>query len=171
MPLSFPLQLERQASSSSGSIFLPEPESGELSLRLSRFPVSGKEIIVDIYQRGSRFHLQITRFESSLRKRIQNQDSISPKVQKVRIDCGSCEKALPLLREIIARPPTYIENGLMDDPDGDHYFLFYTNSFECIARGTTNPYSRKSAEAWQRIINRSYGSDHVLSLHEVGMNQ
>ena len=134
MPLSFPLQLERQASSSSGSIFLPEPGSGELSLRLSRFPVSGKEIIVDIYQRGSRFHLQITRFESSLRKRIQNQDSFSQKDQKVRIDCGSCEKALPLLREIIARPPTYIENGLMDDPDGDHYFLFYTDSFECSER-------------------------------------
>ena len=145
MPLSFPLQLERQASSSSGSIFLQNRVLVNCHYDYQDFRFQ-EEIIVDIYQRGSRFHWQITRFESSLRKRIHNQDSFSQKDQKVRIDCGSCEKALPLLREIIARPPTYIENGLMDDPDGDHYFLFYTDSFECIARGTTNPYSRKSAE-------------------------
>ena len=163
MDLSFPLKLERQASSLAASLFLPVPNSGNLSFRIARFPSEGTEVITDIYKHGSRFHVQVTRFLVSLRDRIANGHTGKHTGLDVatEISCSTCERDNPLVAELRNRPPFDLRNDLSGSESENHYFIFFTDSKNCVAKAVSQPYAKPWTEDWQRLINRSYGAEHL----------
>ena len=66
-----------------------------------------------------------------------------------------------MAREIERGTPGDCFYDLSDDPDADHYLIFHTDTKECFFAGITAPYERPEAEAWQRLINRSYAAELV----------
>ncbi len=164
MDLSFPLALERQASSLAANLFLPDPNSGNFSFRIARFPSEGLEVVTDVFQVGARFHLQVTRFLESLRLRLSETKAINSAFDlpiSIEISCSTCDRNNPLLSELLKRPPFDFQNDISDSPSEDHFFIFYTDSRNCVAKAISEPHSKSWAEDWQRLINRSYGTEHI----------
>ena len=164
MDLSFPLALERQASSLAASLFLPDPNSGNFSFRIARFPSEGLEVLTDVYKVGARFHIQVTHFLESLRPRlseIEPTNSLFELPISIEISCSACDHNNPLVSELIKRPPFEFQNDLSDSQSENHFFIFYTDSHNYIAKAISEPHSKSWAEDWQRLINRSYGTEHL----------
>ena len=64
------------------------------------------------------------------------------------------------IREISTSQIFDISSRLSDGERDDHFFLFYTDSNNCIAAGISNPYQNQN-ELWIRLINRSFGTELV----------
>ena len=158
--LSFPQRLERQASSVIANLDLPAPNSGNFLLRLARFPDRGTETIVDIIQQKHRILLKVTRILVNLRE-LLIKGNIEKKVP-VEISFSHIDQNEPLVQELKRDTHYQLINDLVDSKKGSHFFLFYTDSMECIAKGISNPHEKDWAEAWQRLINRSYGTEHIV---------
>ncbi len=159
--LSFSSLIEKVSSRQSAPLYLPEPNSGNFSLRLSRFPRTGPETIIDIYKKGKRVFISVTRFLDSLRSIIRRFDEQTGSFDfTIPIEISTSETTCNelLLKEVFQNKTFELENGISKSQDDDHYFLFFTDSINCIATGMSNPYERKH-EFWIRIINRSYGSE------------
>ena len=161
MSPTFPFYLEEKASELSASLFMPHPYSGKISFRLSRFHENSCETIIDIYQSGTRLMIQVTRFLTSLRKVLGNLNFQDKLLVKREISYANLDCTDPMVREMSFNSFSSLPNQLEDTNKGDHFFLFFTDSKDCIVRSTTNPYQKSDTEGWQRIINRSFGTEHV----------
>ena len=141
---------------------LPKPESGQFCFRLSRFPLDGTETIVDVYSNGHRFFVTVTRFLLSLRAFLINSktEDVSFANFPIEISTSECQRLNPLIREISTSQIFDISSRLSDGIRDDHFFLFYTDSNNCIAAGMSNPYQNQN-ELWIRLINRSFGTELV----------
>ena len=139
---------------------LPVVNSGNFSFRLSSFPVEGAETILDIHSIGSRVFITVTRFLTSLRFNILDKGSdknTNSKKNPIEISIAECSMGEPILRELLSDDIFDLEDDLSKQVNDNHYFLFFTDSRNCIAAGVSNPHSSKK-EKWIRLINRSYAS-------------
>ena len=158
--LSFAQEIERQASSISSALVLPDPGSSNFSFRLSRFPVEGTETIVDIHSAGKRLFISVTRFLKSLRHGLYtSKNKLSCKLNiPVEISIAELDRSEPILREIINDHIFDLTSNLSSNIDESYFFIFFTDSCNCISAGISNPYE-KLDEQWIRILNRSYGAE------------
>ena len=160
----YPFSLERQASRFAASLPLPEPNTNSWLFRLVRLPAKGRETLVDVEKRGSRFFVTVSRFLIPLRKlweshgkpRILPQGMIS-----VEISISTLPVNDPLNREIVSYTPLDCLDAPTNDPADDHYFCFFTDTRECNIAAISNPYENREAESWHRLINRSYAAELV----------
>ena len=159
--LSYPKSLEKYASQFAAFADLPEPNSNKCFFRLVRLPCQGIETFVDISEMNNRLFLRISRILSSARSKFTNSNYCSKRLS-VEISSGYIKNSL--IQDSFFRnlKENRLKSDLEDDSMADHYFAFFTDSYECYASGITNPHSKKWAELWQFIINRSYGLDHVV---------
>lgn len=157
---SFAQEIERQASSISSTLVLPDPGSSNFSFRLSRFPIDGTETIVDIHSTGKRLFISVTRFLKSLRQELcTSKNEISSKLDiPVEISIAELDRSEPILREIINDHIFDLSSDLSANIDEAHFFIFFTDSHNCISSGISSPYE-KHDEQWIRILNRSYGAE------------
>ncbi len=159
--LSFSHEIERQASSLSSALVLPEPNSKNFSFRLSRFPIDGTETIVDIHSSGERIFISVTRFLKSIRRHILETKTgeLDCDIKLgVEISISECNYNEPILREILNSNIFDLTSDLSESIDDNHFFIFFTDSHNCISSGISNPYE-KQEEHWIRILNRSYGAE------------
>ena len=157
---SFAQGIERQASSICSSLVLPDPSSTNFSFRLSRFPTEGTETVVDIHSSGKRLFISVTRFLKSLRKELlYSKNNLSCKLNiPVEISITELDQSEPILREIINDHIFDLSSDLSSNINEGHFFIFFTDSYNCISSGISNPYE-KHDEQWIRILNRSYGAE------------
>ena len=157
---SFAQEIERQASSICSSLVLPNPGATNFSFRLSRFPTEGTETVVDIHSSGKRLFISVSRFLKSLRKELHfSKNNLSCKlIIPVEISITELDRSEPILREIINDHIFDLSSDLSSNIDEDHFFIFFTDSHNCISSGISNPYE-KHDEQWIRILNRSYGAE------------
>ena len=130
-------------------------------MRLSRFPYEGTETILDIHTVGTRFFVTVTRFLNSLRERIttftdeNGQDSNFPSVD---ISISEISETDPIIREILSNQIFDLKSDLNQEIKDNHFFLFFTDSQNCVSAAISNPF-QKLNEQWVRLINRSYGTE------------
>ena len=161
---SYPYALERQASFLGAALPFPEPNSGGWLFRLSRFPVKGRETVIDIEKRGDRFFVTVSRFLQPLRQTWESLGRPADPVREivsVEISASTLESSDALIREIEKGTPLACIDEPLDKPFCDHYFLFFTDTLECSIAAVTDPYDKREAESWHRLINRSYGAELV----------
>lgn len=159
---SYPYALERQASGLGAALSLPEPDSGGWLLRLVRLPRSAPEVIVDLEKRGGRLFVSVSRFLRPLRqtweRRGRPTDLVTGLVPvEISVSTLPAENAMAL--EVERGAPLDCMNDPQNDPEQDHYLLFYTDTKDCKIAAVSNPYESRDAEAWHRLINRSYGAE------------
>ena len=157
----YPYKIEKLAASISAPIIMPEPDSGNLSMRFAKFPLGGSEAIIDIYTCGKRVFITVTRFLASLRVFL-DKSVINPTLKiKIPIEISTLEtnKQEPLFNEVFFRNRELAGN-LSESENDDHYFLFKTDSINCFVYGISNPCIKKD-ESWIRLINRSFGTELV----------
>jgi hypothetical protein len=104
----------------------------------------------------------VTRFLLSLRAFLINSktEDVSFANFPIEISTSECQRLNPLIREISTSQIFDISSRLSDGIRDDHFFLFYTDSNNCIAAGMSNPYQNQN-ELWIRLINRSFGTELV----------
>ena len=140
---------------------LPEVNSNNFFFRLSRFPVEGVETILDIHSSGDRIFISVTRFRKSIRKHYINSKNseivVNPKID-VEISISEFNRNEPILKDITNNNIFNLLSDLSTDINDNHYFIFFTDSHNCISSGISNPYEKHN-EQWIRILNRSYGSE------------
>ena len=159
---SYPYALERQASGLGAALPLPEPDSGGWLLRLVRLPQSAPEVIVDVEKRGGRHFVTVSRFLRPLRRTWESLGRPRAPMTglvPVEISISNLPARNAMALEIERGTPLECPNDPQDEPDRDHYLLFYTDTKECRIAAAANPYESKEAEAWHRLINRSYGAE------------
>lgn len=105
--------------------------------------------------------LRVSRVLSPLRQKIMDPNlAIIPKVE---ISTGYISKDEYLLSEFKRLKSENLCNDLQDSPSSSHFFLFFTNSVDCVAAGISDPHDKSWAELWQRVINRTYGIEHRVA--------
>ncbi len=159
---SYPYALERQASGLGAALPLPEPGSGGWLLRLVRLPQSAPEVIVDLEKRGGRRFVTVTRFLRPLRRTWENlgrPTDLMTGLVPVEISISTLPAGNAMALETERGTPLDCLNDPRNDHARDHYLLFYTDTKECRIAAMSNPYETREAEAWQRLINRSYGAE------------
>lgn len=77
---------------------------------------------------------------------------------ETEISIAECQNTEPILREFNTENIFNLESDLHNNFKDNHFFLFFTDSQNCIASGISNP-NEKKHETWIRIINRSYGTE------------
>ena len=75
----------------------------------------------------------------------------------IEISISECPSNEPILNEIFNTSIFDLASGLSPSKDTDHFFIFFTDSHNCISSGISDPFG-KNDEQWIRILNRSYGS-------------
>jgi hypothetical protein len=159
----FQKQLEQQAASLSASLVLPEPQSGRIFLRLTRLPIDGPETIIDVKSFGKRYFITVTRFIEPLRISYQsflNKNLSGEFCVPVEISTSECSLNEPLVKECKSSYIYDLKSNFISEDNTDFYYLFCTDSFNCVTSFTTYPHNQTD-ELWQRIINRSYGAELV----------
>jgi hypothetical protein len=77
---------------------------------------------------------------------------------ETEISIGECQNTEPILREFNSNSIFKLKSDLDNSVKDDHFFLFFTDSQNCIASGISNP-NEKKHETWIRVINRSFGTE------------
>jgi hypothetical protein len=130
-----------------------------------RLPKDGVETVVDLYSKGSRVFLKVSRILHPLRKLVEFlQEDCTPSHENripVELSSGVCEIEEPLVREIRRGTPFELSSNLSGGCADSHYFVFFTDSHDCIAKGITNPFDLKNCELWTRLITYSYGVEQL----------
>jgi hypothetical protein len=130
-----------------------------------RLPKEGVETVVDLYSKGSRVFLKVSRILHPLRKLVEFPEEACMSSQKTRIpvelSSGLCEMEEPLVREIRRGTPFELISNLSGGCADSHYFVFFTDSHECVAKGITNPHDVNKCELWTRLIAYSYGAEQL----------
>lgn len=155
----YPYKIEKLAASISAPVFMPEPDSGNLSMRFAKFPLGGSESIIDIYTCGKRVFITVTRFLASLRVFLDKSAMNPPLKIPIEISTSEINKQEPLFNEVFFRNQE-LSGNLSKSENDDHYFLFKTDSINCFVYGISNPCLKKD-ESWIRLINRSFGTELV----------
>ena len=162
---SYPLYLEQRVSKLSANINLPSPNSGFFFFRLIRLPKEGVETTIDLYSKGNRIFLKVSRILQPLRELDKDSDeqfaNISSLGIPVEISSGLCNVNEPIVKEILRGTPLQLKSKLQGDHDGSHYFIFFTDSRECIASGISDPHHVNKCELWTRLICYSYGVEQI----------
>jgi len=162
---SYPLYLEQRVSKLSANINLPSPNSGFFFFRLIRLPKEGVETTIDLYSKGNRIFLKVSRILQPLRElgkdSAEQYANISSLVIPVEISSGLCDVNEPIVKEILRGTPLKLKSKLQGDHDGSHYFIFFTDSRECIASGISDPHYVNKCELWTRLICYSYGVEQI----------
>ena len=162
---SYPLLLEQRVSKLSANINLPPPNSDFFFFRLIRLPKEGVETAIDLYPKGNRIFLKVSRILQPLRELDKDSDdqysNNSSLPIPVEISSGLCDVNEPIVKEILRGTPLKLNSKLQDDPDGSHYFIFFTDSRECIASAITDPHYVNKCELWTRLICYSYGVEQI----------
>lgn len=162
---SYPLRLEQRVSKLSANLNLPEPHSGFFSFRLVRLPNQGVETVVDLYSQGSRIFLKVSRILYPLRSlpEFSKANPIGPDASVIPVEYSSalCEIDEPIVREIRRGSPFDLESDIQGAHEDSHYFVFFTDSRDCIAKGISNPHENGSRELWTRLISYSYGVEQL----------
>ena len=91
-----------------------------------------------------------------------NLRDVTPKGLQVEISSGFISRTEFLINEFNLINKNALIPELENSKSGNHYFLFYTDSFDCTVSGISNPHEKVHAELWHRIINRSYGLEHSV---------
>jgi|TARA_B100001093_G_C26823899_1_gene1013174 hypothetical protein len=157
----FQSQLESVASSLGATLFLPDPKSGKFCMRLIRLPVDGPETIIDIKSVGYRYFVTTTRFIEPLRLSMKSfmKGKFSEKLTiPVEISSSECPVNEPMIVECKNESIYGLRSSFSSIDDVDLFYFFFTDSVNCVTATTTDVY-RQSDELWQRIINRSYGTE------------
>ena len=98
----------------------------------------------------------------SLEEFSQETLTVSPASQiPVEVSYACCDIEEPLVREIRRGTPFDLNSNLSGGSLDSHYFLFFTDSHECVAKGVTNPFELKQCELWTRLITYSYGVEQL----------
>jgi hypothetical protein len=162
---SYPLYLEQRVSKLSANINLPPPNSDLFFFRLIRLPKEGVETTIDLYSKGNRVFLKVSRILQPLRELDKDSGkqhaNFSSLCMPVEISSGLCNVDEPIVREILRGTPLKLKSKLQGDHDGSHYFIFFTDSRECIAGGITDPHYVNKCELWTRLICYSYGVEQI----------
>jgi len=162
---SYPLCLEQRVSKLSANINLPPPKSNLFFFRLIRLPKEGVETAIDLYSKGNRIFLKVSRILQPLRELDKDScvvhSNFSSPCIPVEISSGLCGVDEPIVREILRGTPLKLNSKLQGDHDGSHYFVFFTDSRECIAGGITDPHYVNKCELWTRLICYSYGVEQI----------
>jgi hypothetical protein len=162
---SYPLYLEQRVSKLSANINLPPPDSDMFFFRLIRLPKEGVETAVDLYSKGNRIFLRVSRVLQPLRELDQDSNEQYANNSRfgipVEVSSGSCAVDEPIVREILRGTPLKLSSKLQGDKEGSHYFIFFTDSRECIATGITDPHYVNKCELWTRLICYSYGVEQL----------
>lgn len=156
----YPQILEKYSSTIVAEINLPRPKSGKFLFRLARFPEHGTATYIDILDYRSRVMLRVSRILTDLSN--FNLCDETPKGLQVEISSGFISKTEFLINEFNLINKNTLIPELENSKSGNHYFLFYTDSFDCTVSGISNPHEKVHAELWHRIINRSYGLEHSV---------
>jgi hypothetical protein len=130
-------------------------------MRLSRFPNEGTETILDIHTMGARVFVTVTRFLNSLRERVMtssNDNYEGSPLTTVDISISEISGSDPIIREILSNQIFDLKSDLNQEIKANHFFLFFTNSQNCVSAAISNPF-QKLNEQWVRLINRSYGTE------------
>ena len=75
----------------------------------------------------------------------------------IEISISECPCNEPILSENNNTSIFDLASSLSQKKDTDHFFIFFTDSHNCICSGISDPFG-KDDEQWIRILNRSYGS-------------
>lgn len=130
-----------------------------------RLPKEGVETVVDLYSKGSRVFLKVSRILHPLRKLVElpQETCTTPQENRIPVELSSglCEMEEPLVREIRRGSPFELTSNLYGGCEDSHYFVFFTDSHECIAKGITNPHDLERCELWTRLITYSYGVEQL----------
>lgn len=133
--------------------------------RLIRLPKEGVETAVDLYSKGNRIFLKVSRVLQPLRELDLNSNEQYPNDSRlnipVEISTGSCDIDEPIVREIYRGTPLRLSTKLKGSNEGSHYFIFFTDSRECTATGITDPHYVNKCELWTRLICYSYGVEQL----------
>ena len=157
----FQSQLESVASSLGATLCLPDPKSGKFCMRLIRLPVDGPETIIDIKSVGYRYFVTTTRFIEPLRlstKGFMNGKFSEKLTIPVEISSSECSGNEPMIVECKNESIYGLRSSFSSIDDVDLFYFFFTDSFNCVTATTTHLH-RQTDELWQRIINRSYGTE------------
>jgi hypothetical protein len=130
-------------------------------MRLSRFPNEGTETILDIQTVGARVFVTVTRFLNSLREQITTSSNDNYEgLPSIIVDISISEISGndPIIREILSNQIFDLKSDLNQEIKANHFFLFFTNSQNCVSAAISNPF-QKLNEQWVRLINRSYGTE------------
>ena len=154
----FPFRLEKLTSTIVANLDLPTPKSGKFLFRLVRFPLRGTDTVLDLVDYRNRVLLRVTRMLKSPRNLLlsNSKNQIIP----VEISSEYISKDEYLITELPNITSSNLPESLEDIENGNHYFIFFTDSETYTASGITNPYQKSDTELWQRLINRSYGLEH-----------
>ena len=156
----YPQILEKYSSTIVAELNLPRPKSGKFLFRLARFPDRGTATYIDILDYRSRVMLRVSRILSDIRN--LNLINEVPKTARVEISSGFISHTEFLIKEFNFINSKSLMPELENTKFGNHYFIFYTDSFDCTVSGISNPHDKAYAELWHRIINRSYGLEHSV---------
>tara|TARA_B100001027_G_scaffold188750_1_gene141968 strand:- start:5992 stop:6510 length:519 start_codon:yes stop_codon:yes gene_type:complete len=156
----YPQILEKYSSTIVAELNLPRPKSGKFLFRLARFPDRGTATYIDILDYRSRVMLRVSRILSDIRN--LNLINDVPKTARVEISSGFISHTEFLIKEFNSINSKSLMPELENTKFGNHYFIFYTDSFDCTVSGISNPHDKAHAELWHRIINRSYGLEHSV---------
>lgn len=157
----FQSQLEVLASSLGATLHLPEPGSGKFCMRLIRLPVDGPETIIDIKSVGHRYFVTTSRFIEPLRQSVKGlmNGKISENFRiPMEISSSECSGNESLILECKNESIYGLRSSFSSIDDVDLFYFFFTDSFNCVTATTTHLH-RQTDELWQRIINRSYGTE------------
>ena len=157
----FQSQLERLSSTLGATLHLPDPGSGKFCMRLIRLPLDGPETIIDIKSVGYRYFVTTTRFIEPLRLSMKGfmSGKYSEKLTiPVEISSSECSGNEPMIVECKNESIYGLRSSFSSIDDVDLFYFFFTDSVNCVTATTTDVY-RQSDELWQRIINRSYGTE------------
>ena len=130
-------------------------------MRLSRFPNEGTETILDIHSMGTRVFVTVTRFLNSLRERVKTfskDNSHDTPLITIDISISQISGRDPIIREILSNQIFDIKSDLNQEIKDNHFFLFFSDSQNCVTAAISNPF-QKLNEQWVRLINRSYGTE------------
>ena len=156
----YPQILEKYSSTIVAELNLPRPKSGKFLFRLARFPDCGTATYVDILDYRSRVMLRVSRILTNIRSfNLLDEVPISARVE---ISSGFISHKEIIIKEFGCINKKSLMSDLENTKSGNHYFIFYTDSFDCAISGITNPHDKADAELWHRIINRSYGLEHSV---------
>ena len=157
----FQSQLECLASSLGATLQLPDPDSEKFCMRLIRLPVDGPETIIDIKSVGYRYFVTTTRFIEPLRLSLKGSvnGELSENMRiRVEISSSECSANESMILECKNESIYGLRSSFSPMDDVDLFYFFFTDSVNCVTATTTGVYC-KSDELWQRIINRSYGTE------------
>lgn len=154
------LEWERQVAINAARLPFLEKD-GSWALRLIHLSLHGPETVWDFLSSDNCSYVTVTRFLEPIRLKWARLGYPTDPIRGVSREI--CQAELPLREPIMLEVERGViwgcRQGLRNNTDVDHYFLWYrelTGATRIAA--ISNPFSEPHTESWQRLINRSIGA-------------